>query len=163
MDNYKNVHVQNAKFLYQEILCLHKRVIGPIQFERLFNFYFIFTLKKAKCFNYNFSKPSLAHSEYNAKYYFCNSQYNFKHDSFPQYLAALMKSVVFTDREANVTKYNKYCIGMYIHQISSIYSLIVNEQELFGVQLNNVIKFLSMKPYGVLKGVMLCLISSTCI
>ena len=52
---------------------------------------------------------------------------------------------------------------MYIHQRSSIYSVIVNEQELFGVQLNNVMKFLSMKPYGVLKTVMLCLITSTSI
>ena len=101
--------------------------------------------------------------KYNAKYYFCNSQYNFQHVSFPQYLAALMKCVVFTVSEAIVTRSIKYCIGMYIHQRSSIYSLIVNEQELFGVQLNNVMKFLSMKPYGVLKGVMLCLISSTSI
>ena len=72
-----------------------------------------------------------------------------------------MKCVVFTVSEAIVTRSIKYCIGMYIHQISSIYSLIVNEQELFGVQLNNVMKFLSMKPYGVLKTVMLCLITST--
>ena len=82
---------------------------------------------------------------------------------FHKYLAALMKCVVFTVSEAIVTRSIKYCISMHIHQISSIYSLIVNEQELFGVQLNNVMKFLSMKPYGVLKRVMLCLISSTSI
>ena len=101
--------------------------------------------------------------KYNAKYYFCNSQYNFRHASFPQYLAALMKCVVFTVSEAIVTRSIKYCIGMYIHQISSIYSIIVNEQELFEVQLNNVMKILSMKPYGILQRVMLCLISSTSI
>ena len=99
----------------------------------------------------SFLSPVKDGVKYNGRHYLCNSQYNFQHVSFSQYLTALMKCVVFTVSEAIVTRSIENCIGMYIHknEFHLIYSLIVQEQELFGVQLNNVPKILNMKSYGV--------------